>query len=1120
MNISEYRNLTFDLIGHAERTPGNAALILADRIVSYADLNERVWAASRYLHGAGVRAGDIVALTCADQFRFALALLGLVRLGATPFPLLPSVTPAQRQDMFAASGVAFAIADMAEGFETAVTRVPFEEDNLDATGTRTDILCPAPEGPCLLVAGSGTTGKPRLIPITHPVMGARAALGRHVYSLQPQVRLMCASPLGFATAIALLFGAVSAGSTLCLYNQQGGLLDAILAMRPEALYISVLHAERILQEARKNPPVDLSGIRVLAVGGSTVSEDLRKRLREDVKANLVINYGTNEVSRICFATPADLDAAPGGVGRPLPGVQVEIVDDADQPVAPGQVGQVRVKSSAMIAGYFDGSDAERFRGGWFHPGDLARWAPDGQLIHLGRADQMMIMNGINIYPTEIERTLDTHPAVRETVAFPLKHPIHQDLPVCAVALHPGAVADPAGLAAFAAQRLGARAPRRVFVLPELPRNPQGKIIRAELNRLVEEQMRPQPVPAPAAPALPAAGQPGGPRQRLRRIDLRFTAPAELNLKTFHAWCAVLLPDWSPASAKGKEPVQLWLQGVLALARELLQVAGVPVFDLPQVLSCTRPAAKGGQWTASVTMPVLEQLHDKTYETALNVALRSAQQISNRPVTPENCQALFAALEKQGVEPLRKLNPFGKSTIHVLRAAHARGVPFSHLGAGIFQLGWGARARRVDRSTTARDSAIGLRLSQNKVTTAALLRRAGLPAPVHEAVPSLQAARAVAERIGWPVVVKPADRERGEGVTVDTGPEGLEAAFAVAHKLSPRKQVIVERQVEGTCHRLFIAGGRLLYAVKRLPMGVYGDGARSVAELVAAEVALQGARPGWQRSEIRPIDEMARSTLAAAGLTEASVPPAGRFVALRRIETTAWGGVDEEVTQTLHPENLRVALAAARLFGLDVAGIDIISPDITQPWHSNGAIINEVNYAPLLGGAEISRRYIPQYLDRLIEGDGRIPVEVYVGDDQAIRAAERRYKELAGQGIAVCVTTHRQTIGAGGQPLVLSAQGLYARTRALVLAPEVEVLLIVVQSDEFLETGLPLEAVDTVHTVNHAIQSVREQDGAARREHLMQLLAQWVRPRRINPAGGKGIAAPPGGAGAKLRPGLR
>jgi hypothetical protein len=328
-------------------------------------------------------------------------------------------------------------------------------------------------------------------------------------------------------------------------------------------------------------------------------------------------------------------------------------------------------------------------------------------------------------------------------------------------------------------------------------------------------------------------------------------------------------------------------------------------------------------------------------------------------------------------------------------------------------------------------------------------------------------------------------------------DSIGAAFEEAMRLSHNGRVIVERQVEGTCHRLFVARGRLLYAVKRRPMGVHGDGAHSVADLVAAERAAQQLRPNWKRSEIMPLDGLARASLAAAGLSEVSTPSAGEFVALRRIESNAWGGVDEEVTDTIHPENLRVALAATALLGLDVAGVDIITPDISRPWHENGAIVNEVNFAPLLGGGEISRSYIPEYLDRLLGGNGRIPVEVFVGGEEAWLAARARWQELRPNLPGVHLSNATQTLDAEGSEVPMPLQGLYYRARALVLSKRVDALVLAVQTDELLHTGLPLEWVDCVTVVDRELVFARDASKRLPDQHvsaLSALFAGWRLPR--------------------------
>ena len=553
------------------------------------------------------------------------------------------------------------------------------------------------------------------------------------------------------------------------------------------------------------------------------------------------------------------------------------------------------------------------------------------------------------------------------------------------------------------------------------------------------------------------------RQPRSFINLNFPSPAGLRPGALDPWLALLAPDLvtaeSASADTGQSPMRQWLRRVMLLAREILQVAAIPAFDALEVVSCQPQPGKPGAWRAVIAVPTEDHVPVRVYEIAFGVAFRVTAGMMTTKPTDGTREKLFAALSQDAIEPIKKLVPSGKSTMHLLRSAHARGIPFRSLGGGVYQLGWGARRRLIDRSTTDRDSAMGSKLAHSKALSVRALHLAGLPAPVHEVVNGLDAARAAAGRLGWPVVVKPADRDRGEGVSVDVDAARLDQAFEEALRLSPAKQVIVERQVEGVCHRLFLASGRLLYAAKRLPIGVRGDGSRSVEALVAAELAEQAGLPPWRRSALRPIDDLARAALAAAGLQVTSVPEAGRFVPLRRIESTAWGGVTEEVSDLVHPENRRVAIAAAELIGLDVAGIDIISPDISEPWHRNGAVINEVNFAPMFGASDVARRYLGEFLARLLDGDGRIPVEVFTGGEAAWRAALDRRGALGGDGAGVFVTSAARTLDGDGQDIPMSFASLYRRARALLLSAKLRALLLVVQDTEWLATGMPVDRID-------------------------------------------------------------
>lgn len=565
----------------------------------------------------------------------------------------------------------------------------------------------------------------------------------------------------------------------------------------------------------------------------------------------------------------------------------------------------------------------------------------------------------------------------------------------------------------------------------------------------------------------AAGGVAYRRGRSQRLLVAFSVADRARLPGIDAWMEGVLgmPACQPVPDEGLP--WAWMRRVLAFTLEMLRVARFPLFDEARVVA-VRPQPGGvpdawEAWEAWVDVPCPDGLPAEPLGVALRAAARLCEWAAQQPPDEPRRREFFAALEKDLLGKVSRMLVVGKSTPPLLGAAHAAGIPFVSLGSGVFQLGWGSRSRRFDRSAIDLDSAIGSRLSHSKSVSAALLRRAGLPAPVHEQVRSLEAALGAAAQLGWPVVVKPADRDRGEGVTVDVADaQSMADAFAGAAKLSRSGKVLVERQVPGVCHRLFIADGELLYAVKRLPMSIAGDGRRSVAALVDAEVRRQAMLPPWRRSELRPLDDAARAAMALAGWSESDVPPEGVLVPLRRIESTAWGGVDEEVTGQVHPVNLAVAVTAAALFGLRVAGIDIITTAIDRPWTETGGIVNEVNFAPLLGGGEVSRREIPRFLARLLDGDGRIPVEVFVGGGPAWEAALIRWRRMVADGLRAWLTCADRTLGPDGADWPMTVTGAADRARALLLLQSVDALVLVIDEDSLRREGLPFDRVSRLH----------------------------------------------------------
>jgi long-chain acyl-CoA synthetase len=227
----------------------------------------------------------------------------------------------------------------------------------------------------------------------------------------------------------------------------------------------------------------LPSFTTIHAGGARVPGTLRKLLKCVLTDNLYVIYATSEIGLISCATPDQHERFPEGVGFPATSMAMEIIGPDGDPVAPGEIGQIRVQKMGMFNDYIAAPGANsNFREGWFYPRDLVSLKPGEPLIFYGRADDVMILNGINISPSAIEDALESHPDVKEAVAYAIKSRVHGEIPVAAVVLNDAAEAGVAtDLLNHCRQALGIRAPRQIIVVDRIPRNAGGKPLRRELS---------------------------------------------------------------------------------------------------------------------------------------------------------------------------------------------------------------------------------------------------------------------------------------------------------------------------------------------------------------------------------------------------------------------------------------------------------------------------------------------------------------------------------------------------------------------------------------------------------------------------------------------------------------
>ncbi len=288
---------------------------------------------------------------------------------------------------------------------------------------------------------------------------------------------------------------------------------------------------------------------------------------------------------------------------------------------------------------------------------------------------------------------------------------------------------------------------------------------------------------------------------------------------------------------------------------------------------------------------------------------------------------------------------GPSTGAIVDAAVARGIPYRRLTKGsMVQFGWGSKQRRIQAAEIDATSAVAESIAQDKDLTKKLLRAAGVPVPLGRPVSDAADAWTVAQQIGLPVAVKPQDGNQGKGVSVNiSSREQLEAAYVAAAEYG---EVMVEKFLPGSDFRLLVVGDKLVAASRRDPPQVVGDGLHTVRELV--DIVNQDPRRGeghaTSLTKIR-FDDIAVGRLEAQGLAPDSIPAKGRRVILRNNANLSTGGTATDVTDDVHPAVAARAVAAAKMVGLHICGVDVVCESMLRPLESQSGGVVEVNAAP-------------------------------------------------------------------------------------------------------------------------------------------------------------------------------
>lgn len=468
------------LSDHASRQPDVVAAMTADRRVSYAELWADVCNRAAALREAGVAQGQVVGLTIRDEYLHFVCTLAVIRLGCVQVTLPTFETLAFRNSLAMRTGVGVLLVESPIFSLPGIAAIVAGELSCRSPE---DLPASDPGRPCIHLVSSGTTGQPKIVSLSQTQLylqslGWKSPPRREVF-WRP-------APIEHNNSKRhRLYGVVAGSTNVFVDAGVDRIPDVIEAYGVTAVTLSVVEANGLTQLVERGSRGFPQGCEIW-LAGSPASDALRRKLCERVTPRLHILYGATEVGSISCAGPGEL-LVEGSVGFPHSGVELQIVDDSGCQAARGEKGLVRIRASGMAAAYVgdDQATAKAFRDGWFYPGDVGQYLENGAFRLLGRADDMMILASINIFPSEIEAAFVGYAGVLDCAALALRSVHFGDVPLLAVVCDDGV--DLQELSRFGRNRLGVRAPRKVFRVAELPRNSSGKVVKTELIRMFEKQ---------------------------------------------------------------------------------------------------------------------------------------------------------------------------------------------------------------------------------------------------------------------------------------------------------------------------------------------------------------------------------------------------------------------------------------------------------------------------------------------------------------------------------------------------------------------------------------------------------------------------------------------------------
>lgn len=495
----------------ATQFPLHTAIHCGNRTVDFATFNSLSDRVAGHLRAAGIHKGDRVALYCVNSDAFAIAYFGIVKAGAVVVPINVLYKPnevvyilndAQPDgliylDLF--TPAVNLIKPQAERLKTCVCIGEHASDPSDlrwAAMLSTEALAPtfdvdAREDLVAILYTSGTTGSPKGAMLTH------SNLANNTHSIKEAMRfepgkevLLVVLPMfhSFAATAGMLTPLLHGLTFVPVPKFDRHLVAQAIEASQATIFLGVPTMFNVLMSLSDEEAASLRSLRYCVSGGAAMPVDLMRRFEERFHLPIYEGDGPTECSPVTCVNPIGGTRKPGSVGRPVPRVEMSIRDSTGNLIADGEVGEICVRGPNVMKGYWrrPAETAEVFFGDWLRTGDLGYRDADGYFFMVDRIKDMVIVNGMNVYPRMVEEVLFSHPHVLDAAVVGEPHDLHGEIPVAHIVLKPGESVEPSAIRRFCGERLGSHeVPRKIVFREQLPKNAAGKVLKRELRKTGE-----------------------------------------------------------------------------------------------------------------------------------------------------------------------------------------------------------------------------------------------------------------------------------------------------------------------------------------------------------------------------------------------------------------------------------------------------------------------------------------------------------------------------------------------------------------------------------------------------------------------------------------------------------